>query len=225
MKRLQQRTEYIARRAKQLRKQEDLKFRQSRDREEKSNFVFARRKYTESLKEAKQARREDWDLGPIAPRRHQIKDRQDDEAPYGTAHQSTLQGHARAFMPGALHSGPKEHWIGKGRYATDKRMRDEGWEALPVDKEARTKEWESFSDSKKARLQSLDNYLKPDYIKTANHFMVGDRVVVISGHEAGKISEVEKVKPSNESVIVKDLNKVSYTTLFLELREVRHQRY
>lgn len=214
MKRLQQRTEYIARRAKQLRKQEDIKAQKTQDRQDQYNFVYARRKYIESVKEAKQARREDWDLGPIAPRRHLTNDGQDDEAPYGTAHQSTLQGHARAFLPGALHGGPKKHWIGSGRYASDQRMRDEGWEALPVDKEARTKQWESFSDIEKTQLKSLENYLKPDYKKMGNHFMVGDRVVVISGHEAGKISEIEKMNIRNESIIVKDLNNVRFDSPF-----------
>ena len=82
MKRLQQRTEYVARRAKQLQKARDVKNAEAETRQEKYNFVFARRRYTETILEAKKARREDWEMGPIAPRRHQTNDKEINNTTY-----------------------------------------------------------------------------------------------------------------------------------------------
>jgi large subunit ribosomal protein L24 len=138
------------------------------EREARRAILHQRKFFTNQLVAARKARREDWELGPLAPRR----DVGDQALKYGTAEGPQMQVYVH---PSKLHLDWKMRHL-----PPEKRMEKLGWKSVGARK------WE----------------------KLGNLFYEKDRVAVVRGPQAGKITVVDKAHEEEEMVTLKSLNLV-----------------
>jgi large subunit ribosomal protein L24 len=131
-------------------------------------ILHQRKFFTDQLLAARKARREDWELGPLAPRR----DAGYQALKYGTADGNQVQLYTH---PSKLHLDWKMRHLPPG-----KRMEKLGWKSVGTHK------WE----------------------KLGNLIYENDRVAVVRGPQAGKITVVSKAHQEEEMVLMKSANLV-----------------
>jgi len=136
-------------------------------------IVYQRKFFTEQLVAARKARREDWELGPLAPRR----DVGDQAHKYGTPDGQQLQIYTH---PSKLHLDWKMRHLPRKR-----RMEKLGWKPVRDDA-GRDCGWE----------------------KLGNLFYENDRVAVVRGSQAGKITVVNEVLEEEEMLRLEGVNLV-----------------
>jgi large subunit ribosomal protein L24 len=109
----------LAKRKAQRRLDRDKDAKVKEEEHESRRAILQQRKFfTDQLIAARKARREDWELGPLAPRR----DVGDQALKYGTAHGSQLQSY---IHPSKLHLDWKMRHLPPG-----KRMEKLGWKSV-----------------------------------------------------------------------------------------------
>jgi hypothetical protein len=218
MQKLSQRAAQAERRIKLRNADKKLKEEVMQSRGQWQHLKMTRGKITKEIVRARQWRREDWDLGPLAPMRHSSEK-------FGMSSIRTAQ------------LLTAQHYVyGKNRYhlpRTGKPFRSEhdpvhlkkhGWKALPLEEQdlkRREELYEEFIEKEKWRyvpeavrekskkFDGQDSYWKrPDFRKEDNLFFPGDYVVMTRGPQAGQIGVVKNITEMGDGATVEGINQV-----------------
>jgi len=151
-------------------------------------LLTVRETFASQLVAAREARRENWELGPLAPRR----DVGENARTYGTADGSQLRPVRR---PEFLYTS----WVDR-HLSPAKRMEKHGWTQVDM-KDV------PFGTAYKYRNHTA-------WEKKGNFFHEGDRVVVVGGPSTGKVGLIKKVHRKAGLVTISGVNEVGYCFSF-----------